>query len=123
MLWINGIIGFAGKKFTATANFSAEDYCVADGQVIETALVECVAQTVAAALGSRQQTGGEGQRTAANAMLVGVTGFQILSRPPIGQTIQIEFTETRRLGPMLMIACSVVGDGEIFATGKLSLYA
>ncbi len=123
MLWISGIVGFEEKKFTATANFRAEDYCVADGKVIETALVECVAQTVAAALGQRQQIGGEGQRTATNAMLVGVTGFKILARPPIGKTIQIEFREARRLGPMLMIDCSVAGDGEIYATGKLSLYA
>lgn len=123
MRWISGIVGFEDKKFTATANFRAEDYCVADGQVIETALVECVAQTVAAALGQRQQTGGEGQRTAANAMLVGVTGFKIHACPPIGKTILIEFRESRRLGPMLMIECSVAGEGQVFATGKLSLYA
>ena len=56
-------------------------------------------------------------------MLVGATGFKILSRPPVGKTIRIEFSETRRLGPMLMIACTISGDGEIYATGKLSLYA
>ena len=123
MRWINALLDGDGKTFTATACFSEGDYCVADGHVIETALVECVAQTIAAALGFRQQSGGEGHRTAGNAMLVGATGFKILSRPPVGKTIQIEFTETRRLGPMLMIACTISGDGEIYATGKLSLYA
>jgi predicted hotdog family 3-hydroxylacyl-ACP dehydratase len=123
MRWINAYTEGGEKLFTATAFFTDDDYCIADGKVLETALVECVAQTVAAGLGSRQQTGGEGHRVAVNAMLVGVTGFKVHSRPPVGKTIHIEVRETRRLGPMVMIASTITCDGEVCAAGNLSLYA
>jgi predicted hotdog family 3-hydroxylacyl-ACP dehydratase len=123
MRWINSYTEGGEKLFHTTACFSENDFCIADGKVLETALVECVAQTVAAGLGSRQQTGGEGHRVAVNAMLVGVTGFKIHTRPPVGKTIHIEVRETRRLGPMVMIASTITCDGVLCATGNLSLYA
>ena len=53
MQWINALADCSETTATATACFPADDFAVADGKVIETALVECVAQTVAAALGQR----------------------------------------------------------------------
>jgi predicted hotdog family 3-hydroxylacyl-ACP dehydratase len=122
MRFINALTSCEEKMATATACFGENDFAVADGKVLEMALVECMAQTVAAALGQRQQSGGEKDR-AAHGMLVGASDFQILSRPAAGKILQIEVFEKRRLGPMLMIVGKISCEGEMVATGNLSLYA
>jgi predicted hotdog family 3-hydroxylacyl-ACP dehydratase len=107
----------------ATACFSETDFGVADGGVLETALVECVAQTVAAAQGQRAQTGHRPFTAVANGMLIAVSNFKIHARPPAGKTLQIEVRETRRLGPMLLVAGIITCEGQVMAEGELSLYA
>jgi predicted hotdog family 3-hydroxylacyl-ACP dehydratase len=123
MQWINALTDCTDKTATATACFGENDFAVADGKVLETALVECVAQTVAAVLGHRAQSGGKKSGTAANGMLVAASNFKIHSRPPAGKTLRIEVRETKRLGPMLMISGKISCDGQVVASGDLSLYA
>src|SRR5438876_80265 len=71
---------------TATVTFGADHFAVADGVVLEPALVECVAQTVAAALGyrARGQTG-----SARLGMLTVVSDFHIHTRPSAGKQLTI----------------------------------
>lgn len=123
MQWINALTSCTETTATATACFGENDFAVTDGRVIETALVECVAQTVAAALGQRAQSGGEKKGAAANGMLVAVSNFKIQSRPATGKVLHIEVREARRLGMMLLIAGTITCAGETIATGELSLYA
>lgn len=123
MLWLKSLAACSETTATATACFSEQDFAVADGKVLETALVECVAQTVAAALGQRAQSGGGKSGPAANGMLVAASNFKILSRPLAGQTLQIEVRETKRLGPMLLVSGTIMCDGQMVAAGELSLYA
>ena len=123
MQWITALTACTETTATATAFFRVDSFAVADDQVIETALVECIAQTVAAALGSRNQSRGGTPGAAANGMLVAVSNFKIQSRPPVGKTLNIEIREQKRLGPMLMIAGTIACDGQTIATGELSLYA
>jgi predicted hotdog family 3-hydroxylacyl-ACP dehydratase len=122
MRWITALTACTATTATATACFSENDFPVMDGTVIETALVECIAQTLAAALG--QQGKEKGQAGAAgNGMLVGVSNFKIQSRPPFGKILIIEVRERRRLGPMRLISGSISSDGQIIASGDLSVYA
>jgi predicted hotdog family 3-hydroxylacyl-ACP dehydratase len=123
MQWITALTGCTETTATATAWFGENDFVVADGKVLETALVECVAQTVAAALGQRAQSGTGKTGAAANGMLVAVSNFKILTRPAAGKMLQIEIRETRRLGLMLLIAGTILCEGKTIATGELSLYA
>lgn len=123
MRFINALTACDEKTATATACFSENDFAVTDGKVSESALVECIAQTVAAALGQRAQSGGGNSGTATNGMLIAVSNFKITSRPPPGKTLQIEISETRRLGPMVMISGKIMCDGSLIAAGDLSLYA
>lgn len=90
--------------------------------VIETALVECMAQTVAAALGQRMQASGK-SGAGNHGMLAAVSNFKIHSRPPLDQTLTIEVREVKRLGPMLMITGKISCGAGLIATGELSLYA
>jgi predicted hotdog family 3-hydroxylacyl-ACP dehydratase len=106
----------------ATTKFTAQHFAVADGAVIETALVECVAQTVAAALGHRAARSGK-SGAANNGMLAAVSNFKIHSPPPLDTILTIEVRELKRLGPMLLIAGSISSPDQLIASGELSLYA
>jgi predicted hotdog family 3-hydroxylacyl-ACP dehydratase len=122
MRWVEELLECTDTTATATTRFTADHFAVANGEVIEPALVECIAQTVAAALGQRLRT--SANPGAANpGMLAAVSNFKILSPPPLDQTLTIEVREVKRLGPMLMIAGKISCGPEVIAIGDLSLYA
>ena len=90
--------------------------------MIETALVECMAQTVAAALGHRMRASGNAG-AGNNGMLAAVSNFKIHAAAPLDQPLTIEVREVKRLGPMLMITGKISCGATLIATGELSLYA
>jgi predicted hotdog family 3-hydroxylacyl-ACP dehydratase len=122
MQWINVLTDCTEKTAGATACFGENDFAVVDGRVLESALVECVAQTVAAALGHHAQTRGD-FGVAGSGMLVAVTNFKIRSRPPAGKMLRIESRERKCLGPMRLISATVLCDEQIVAAGDLMVYA
>lgn len=122
MRWVDALIDCTATTATATARFTADHFAVASGSVIETALVECLAQTVAAALGHRMRASGN-SAAANNGMLAAVSNFKILTPPPLDQVLTIEVREVKRLGPMLMITGKISCGADLIATGDLSLYA
>ena len=120
MRWIDALTECTPTTARATVCFTADHFAVADGVVLEPALVECVAQTVAAAIGYRAR----GQIGSARlGMLTVVSDFQIHSRPLAGKQLTITVRELRRLGPMLLVTGSVTCDGQGIASGELTLYA
>ena len=121
MRWIDALTDCTDTTATAIACFNSGHFALADGLVRETALVECVAQTVAAALGHRRQTRGQ-PGGAANGMLAAVSNFRIESRPPMGKQMSIEVRELRRFGPMLLVSGVVTCEGQRIASGELTLY-
>ena len=122
MRFIDALTDCTDTTASATANFCAGHFGVADGAVLEPALVECVAQTVAAALGQRAKNRGH-SGGAADGMLIAVTNFQIQSRPPVEKQLHIEIRDLTRLGPMLMISGNISCEGQVIASGELMLYA
>lgn len=122
MRWIVALTDCTETTARATARFGAGHFAVTEGVVCETALVECVAQTVAAALGYRAQANGQSGQSN-HGVLAAVTGFQIQARPPLNQTLDIEVRELKRFGPMLLVAGTVSCEGHLIATGEMSLYA
>ena len=122
MRWVDALIDSTQTTATATTMFTANHFAVADRTVIETALVECMAQTVAAALGQRMRASGK-TGAANNGMLAAVSNFKIHSQPPLNLELTIEVREVKRLGPMLMIAGTISCGTRLIATGELSLYA
>lgn len=123
MQWLTALTRCDATTATATACLGEKDFPVNGGTVLETALVECIAQTVAAALGHRAQAGGENGRAAANGMLIAISNFKILSHAVAGKVLHIEVREARRLGPMLLVNGKITCEGTTIATGDLSLYA
>jgi len=122
MRWVSALVECTETTAVAKAHLKDGDLAVANGAVLETALVECVAQTVAAAMGHRAKTSGKAGFPGAG-MLTGVSNFRVESRPPADKELRIEIRELKRLGPMLMIAGVVSCEGKMVASGELTLYA
>jgi predicted hotdog family 3-hydroxylacyl-ACP dehydratase len=124
MRFIDALTECTEKTAVATVCFSEDSFAVANGFVLETALVECVAQTVAAALGQRAKDSGQSDSgIAAKGMLVSVSNFKIQSRPTAGKTLRIEIRELKRLGLMLRVSGEIFCDEKSIASGELTLYA
>jgi predicted hotdog family 3-hydroxylacyl-ACP dehydratase len=122
MCFVDQLLEFTDTTAVASATFPAEHLASAGGHVLEAALVECVAQTVAANMGRRAREKGKSGMPV-RGMLTSVSGFKILSRPAAGRPLRITIHELRRLGMMLMISGEITCDGETVATGKMTLYA
>jgi predicted hotdog family 3-hydroxylacyl-ACP dehydratase len=125
MQWIDELIDYTDTTASAKASFGPGHLALNDGVILETALVECMAQTVAAALGARAQSAkiSERKAEAASGMLAAVGNFRISAIPSAGKPLLIEVRELKRLGPMLLVLGTVSCAGELIASGELSLYA
>src|SRR5881409_4043240 len=121
MRWVDALVDCTDTTASATACFNADHFAVAEGKVLETALVECVAQTVAAAMGHRARAKGEPDSIGESGMLVSVSGFRIISPPPVGKCLHIEVQENKRFGPMLLVSGRVSREGQVIASGELTL--
>jgi predicted hotdog family 3-hydroxylacyl-ACP dehydratase len=121
MRWIDALTDCTDTTARATVRFDAGHFAVDRGGVLETALVECVAQTVAAALGWRAAAIGT-PGAAPIGMLAAVSNFRVHARPPLGETLTIEIRELKRLGPMLLVAGTVDWNGREVASGSWSFY-
>jgi predicted hotdog family 3-hydroxylacyl-ACP dehydratase len=122
MLWIRALTRCTDTEATATASFRDGDFAVGNGALLETALVECVAQTVAAAQGERAHRSGK-TGASVSGMLAAVTDFRIQAQAPIGKPLQIEVRELKRFGPMMLVSGEIKCEGQLIASGQLSLYA
>jgi predicted hotdog family 3-hydroxylacyl-ACP dehydratase len=122
MLWIEALTRCTDSEATATATFREEDFAVGNGAVLETALVECMAQTVAAAQGERAHRSGKSGANVGG-MLAAITDFRIQATAPLGKVLQIDVRELKRFGPMLLVSGEVTCEGQSIASGQLSLYA
>ena len=121
MRWIEELTNCTETSASATARFDPDHFAVAKGKVLETALVECVAQTVAAAMGQRAQTKGEPNRIRESGMLVSISAFKVLSHPPISKPLHIEVQELKRFGPLLLVSGVVSCEGQMIASGQLTV--
>ena len=121
--FIDALTACTDTSASATARFGTGHFAVADGTVLAAALVECVAQTAAAALGQRAKNRGAASGAANHGMLVSVTDFQIHSHAPVEKALTIAIRDLKRFGPLLMIAGQISCEDQVIAAGVLTLYA
>ena len=122
MLWIDALTECTETTARATVFFDDAHFAVSAGAVPGTALVECIAQTIAAAQGQRAKwTGKTGPPSPG--MLAAVANFKIHSPPPLGKEIEIEIRELKKFGPMILVSGTVTCAGQTIATGELTVYA
>ncbi len=99
--------------------FKDGDYAVEGDRVAESALVECMAQAVAAVPGFAALHQG---RPPTPGMLVGVEDFEVCAPVMVGSELDIVVKITRSLGPFALAEGSISQDGKTVARGCLKLY-
>ncbi len=122
MRWIDVLVECTETEAKGRVTFLKDHFAVVNGKVEQSALVECVAQTVAAALGYRSCKKASAAKSS-NGMLAAVSNFAIEKPAPLDVPVEINVKEVKRLGPMLLISATLVCDGDLLAAGELSLYA
>jgi predicted hotdog family 3-hydroxylacyl-ACP dehydratase len=121
MRWIDALVDCTDVTATASVRLNAEHFALHSGQLLEGALIECVAQTVAAAEAFRAHH--RGSALPKGGMLTSVSNFRIRTRPKAGETLHIRVEELRRFGPMLMVRGEITSDRQPVASGEISVYA
>jgi predicted hotdog family 3-hydroxylacyl-ACP dehydratase len=122
MRWIDNLIACTDTTAAAEVCFGLDHFAVTDGQVAESALVECMAQTAAAALGYRARASGATGPPAAG-MLAAISNFRVERTVVAGECLRIEVCDLKRFGPMLLIAGTIRCQDRPVAQAELTLYA
>jgi predicted hotdog family 3-hydroxylacyl-ACP dehydratase len=122
MRWLESLDACTDETASATVCFTPGHFAVADGVVLETALVECMAQTVAAAATNRARTKGVSPPSGTG-VLAAVSDFRIHAPAPLDRPVQIEVRQLTRLDRMVLVSGRISSDGQVIATGNLKLYA
>jgi predicted hotdog family 3-hydroxylacyl-ACP dehydratase len=117
MLLLDALIGAGEQTACAEATLAEGHAGIAGGRVLEAALIECVAQTVAA---WKAHAAGEGPPT--QGLLAGVADFRVLRHPAAGERMTIRVREDRRLGPLTLATGEIFCGDERVATGQLKLH-
>lgn len=110
---VDRILERGPERAVAEASFEVGSYGVSGGLVLEPALLECLAQVVAA-------LGGEGEVKPGLGMLVGVSDFEFLRPVQAGQLTRLELRVERRLNPFLIVEARALQEGLLCAQGMLN---
>ena len=123
MRMIDSLEEWSDDCATAFVVFDENHMATRDGLVVEPALVECVAQTVAAMEGVRNTDSAKPVDPAAErmSMLCGVSDFTIHHRPTAGKRLEVTVQTQKRLGKMLLAEGRILCEGQIMASGLLKL--
>lgn len=119
ILMLRSLHQIDGTGAVAKQLFQMGDYAVEGERVAESALIECLAQAVAAIPGFAAMHQG---RSPAQGMLVGLEDFEIFAPAMAGHELEIVVKITRSLGPFSLAEGSISQDGETVARGCLKLY-
>jgi len=123
MRMIDALTEWSDDSARGVVVFDENHMAVHDGLVVESALVECIAQTVAAMEGAKRAAcenpgGPAGEHVG---MLCGVSDFSVVRRPRAGDRLEVRVQVRKRLGPMLLADGQVLCDGLVAAEGSLKL--
>ena len=123
MRMIDALMEWSDNSARGAIVFDAKHMAVHDGLVTESALVECIAQTVAAMEGAKKAACGTTGGTVGEqvGMLCGVSDFVVVRRPKAGEQLEVRVQVHKRLGPMLLVDGQVLHNGDVVASGSLKL--
>ncbi|MDO9532503.1 MAG: hypothetical protein Q7O12_10290 [Deltaproteobacteria bacterium] len=119
MLMLDSILEAGTGRLLAEKIFQPDDYGVSEGQVLAGALIEAMAQAVAAIQGLAAASQGD---LPPKGMLVGVEGLTVLAPVNLGRRLAILVEITRQLRPFIMADGSIFQDGTLIAKGCLKFF-
>jgi len=119
MVMIDKLVRSGTDSAAATQTFEPDSYGVSGDVVLEPTLIECLAQTVAAAYGYDAVRLG---RQPAMGMLVGVSDFQIYRHAVHSRKLELTVELKKQLGPLCLMEGRVRQNGHVVAEGTLKFY-
>lgn len=119
MVFIDEVLEYGAHEIRARRAVRAGDLFVDAGELPDAALIECIAQTIAA--GDAQYARSKGGRVR-KGYLTGLTGVKFESRARAGETIDIEATCLRRMDGMGLFDASARVGGRVLARGTFKLF-
>jgi len=120
MIMIDGYCKIDDKRAFSEKTFSADDYAVGRGFVMESILIECLAQTVAAHSGYNAVV--EKNSPPGQGMLVTVDAFEFYERVPPTATITIHIEQRDQFGSFTMYRGTVSRMGRPVAKGDIKVF-
>jgi 3-hydroxyacyl-[acyl-carrier-protein] dehydratase len=119
MVLVDDVLEWGAEHIVARRTVREGDPFVVNGEFSDGALIECVAQTIAA--GDAQHARDKGGRVV-KGFLTGLTNLKFHARAKVGETIDIEADCQRRMEGMgLFKAMARVGN-RVLAEGTFKLY-
>ncbi len=119
MIMIDALIKMDTRSVLAEKTFKTDDYGVKNGYVLESALVECMAQTVAAKNGINALNKSSEPEIG---MLVGVDNFEFLAPVKTNVILEIYAEKSNQVGPVAIIDGTIRSENELVARGSLKIY-
>jgi len=119
MLLVDDVLQWGPERIEARRTVREGDPFVENGELSDPALIECLAQTIAA--GDAQHAREKGGRVV-KGFLTGLTNLKFHARAKVGETIELEADCQRRMEGMgLFRAVARVGQ-RVLAEGTFKLY-
>ena len=119
MIMIDSIVQFDEDSATATKTFTSGEYGVIKGDILESLLIESLAQTVAALHGHHaRQFGGQTPQ----GMLVGVNNFEFYNKVKLDEKIELTVKITKCLGPFRLASGQIKQGSTLIAQGGVKFY-
>lgn len=119
MILIDEVLKFGASSIAARRLVREGDPFVENGELADAALIECIAQTIAA--GDAQYARSKGGRVL-KGYLTGLTGLKFESRAKVGEMVDIEADCLRRMEGMGLFDASARVGGRLLARGTFKLY-
>lgn len=119
MLLIDEVIEVDAESAVVTKTFQEGDFGTRGAFVLDSILIECVAQAVAVLNGFNAPSP---PAPAARGLLVGISGFDFVARARTDIPLRISCKGTDRFGPFRLADGQVEQQGELVAKGSLKFY-
>ncbi|MFO7749229.1 MAG: hypothetical protein R6V54_03965 [Desulfobacteraceae bacterium] len=120
MIMIDGYCRIDDKRALSEKTFSADDYAVCRGFVMDSVLIECLAQTVAAHSGYNAVV--EKKSRPGQGMLVAVDLFDFYDRIAAPATITINIQQKDQFGSFTMYSGTVRQREKTVAKGDIKVF-
>jgi predicted hotdog family 3-hydroxylacyl-ACP dehydratase len=122
MVMIDALVRCDAAGAVATKTFVEGSYGVDGHRVLEPALIECLAQAVAAWHRRQAQESGRPSARPRRGMLVGVSGFTFHRPAEQGRELELTVEITKELGAFCLANGRVRQGGVAVAEGALKFY-
>ena len=116
---LDSILEAGTARLVAEKVFQHDDYGVSEDHVLAGALIEAMAQAVAAIQGLAVESHGD---LPPKGMLVGVEELMVLAPVNLGRRLKILVEITRQLPPFIMADGAIFQDGTMVVKGCLKFF-